>query len=79
MDGKSAKKGIKTGKNGSKNAKKHPKKSKFALAHLTKSTPTAEKAPGRPRQGRWPVKNRPKISPKTAAKILSTIAAARKR
>jgi len=45
MDGKSAKKGTKTGKNRSKNAKKPLKKSKFALAHLTKSTPSAEKSP----------------------------------
>jgi len=43
MDEKSAKKGTKTGKNRTKNAKKHLKKSKFALAHLTKSTPSAEK------------------------------------
>jgi len=45
MDGKSAKKGTKTGKNRAKNAKKPLKKSKFPLAHLTKSTPSAEKTP----------------------------------
>ena len=45
MDGKSAKLGLKTGKNRTKNVKKHPKKSKFALAHLTNSTPSAEKSP----------------------------------
>jgi hypothetical protein len=45
MDGKSAKKGTKTGKNRSKNVKKPLKKSKFALAHLTKGTPSAEKNP----------------------------------
>ena len=45
MDGKSAKKGTKTGKNRSKNVKKPLKKSKFPLAHLTKSTPFAEKSP----------------------------------
>jgi hypothetical protein len=45
MDGKSAKKGTKTGKNRPKNRKKPLKKSKFALAHLTKGTPSAEKRP----------------------------------
>jgi hypothetical protein len=45
MDGKSAKKGTKTGKNRAKNVKKPLKKSKFALAHLTNSTPSAEKNP----------------------------------
>ncbi|MCX5647535.1 MAG: hypothetical protein NTX40_00315, partial [Planctomycetota bacterium] len=45
MDGKSAKKGTKTGKNRTKNVKKPLKKSKFALAHLTKGTPSAEKNP----------------------------------
>ncbi len=45
MDGKSAKKGTKTGKKRPKNAKKPLKKSKFALAHLAKSTPSAEKTP----------------------------------
>jgi len=45
MDEKSAKKGPKTGKNRSKNAKKPLKKSKFALAHLAKTTPSAEKSP----------------------------------
>ena len=44
MDEKSAKLGTKTGKNRSKNVKKPLKKSKFALAHLTKSTPSAEKS-----------------------------------
>jgi len=44
MDEKSAKLGTKTGKNRSKNAKKPLKKSKFPLAHLTKSTPSAEKS-----------------------------------
>jgi len=45
MDEKSAKKGTKTGKNRPKNVKKPLKKSKFPLAHLTKSTPSAEKSP----------------------------------
>jgi hypothetical protein len=51
MDGKSAKKGAKTGKNRTKNVKKPLKKSKFALAHLTKSTPSAEKTPRTPAPG----------------------------
>jgi hypothetical protein len=60
MDGKSAKKGTKTGKNRAKNVKKPLKKSKFALAHLTNSTPSAEKSP-------WALAPRPvgsKKSPK---------------
>jgi len=48
MDEKSAKKGTKTGKKRSKNVKKPLKKSKFALAHLTKSTPSAAKTPRKP-------------------------------
>jgi len=43
MDGKSAKKGTKTGKNRPKNVKKVEKSTKSALAHLTKGTPSAEK------------------------------------
>ncbi len=45
MDGKSAKKGTKTGKNCTKNVKKVEKNTKSALAHLTNSTPSAEKSP----------------------------------
>jgi len=45
MDGKSAKLGTKTGKNRSKNVKKVEKSPKFALAHLTQGTPSAEKTP----------------------------------
>jgi len=63
MDGKSAKKGTKTGKNRPKNVKKPLKKSKFALAHLTKSTPSAEKTPRalapRPMGSKKPPKNTP--------------------
>jgi len=63
MDGKSAKLGTKTGKNRTKNVKKPLKKSKFPLAHLTKSTPSAEKsaralAPG-PVASKKPPKNTP--------------------
>jgi len=63
MDGKSAKLGTKTGKNRTKNAKKPLKKSKFPLAHLTNSTPSAEKsalalAPG-PMGSKKPPKNLP--------------------
>jgi len=63
MDGKSAKKGTKTGKNRPKNVKKPLKKSKFPLAHLTKSTPSAEKshpalAPG-PVDSKKPPQNTP--------------------
>jgi hypothetical protein len=66
MDGKSAKKGTKTGKNRVKNAKKPLKKSKFPLAHLTNSTPSAEKtaralAPG-PVGYKKPPKNYPQNS-----------------
>jgi len=64
MDGKSAKKGTKTGKNRTKNVKKPLKKSKFPLAHLTKGTPSAEKsalalAPG-PVGSKKPPQNTPK-------------------
>jgi len=45
MDEKSAKWGLKTGKNRTKNVKKVEKGTKFALAHLTNSTPSAEKSP----------------------------------
>jgi len=45
MDGKSAKKGTKIGKNRTKNVKKVEKTTKSALAHLTKGTPSAEKSP----------------------------------
>jgi len=78
MDGKSAKKGTKTGKNRAKNAKKPLKKSKFALAHLTKGTPSAEKNPGASAKAGGFPKNRPKIPRQTGSKKLSTIAAARK-
>ena len=60
MDGKSAKKGLKTGKNRTKNVKKPLKKSKFALAHLTKSTPSAEKTP--PWHGYGSCRGRPDAS-----------------
>jgi hypothetical protein len=63
MDGKSAKKGTKTGKNRTKNVKKVEKSTKFALAHLTKSTPSAEKRPRtpppRPMGSKKPPKNTP--------------------
>jgi hypothetical protein len=63
MDGKSAKLGPKTGKNRSKNVKKVEKSTKSALAHLTKSTPSAEKsalalAPG-PMGSKKPPENTP--------------------
>ena len=63
MDGKSAKKGTKTGKNRTKNRKKPLKKSKFALAHLTKSTPSAEKNPRKPAPGPVASKKSPKNTP----------------
>ncbi|MGB2753629.1 MAG: hypothetical protein WBD75_03890 [Phycisphaerae bacterium] len=63
MDGKSAKKGLKTGKNRTKNVKKVEKGTKFALAHLTKGTPSAEKSPRTPAPGpvgsKKPAKNHP--------------------
>jgi hypothetical protein len=63
MDGKSAKKGTKTGKNRSKNAKKPLKKSKFPLAHLTNSTPSAEKSPRTLAPGPVAAKKSPKNLP----------------
>ena len=63
MDEKSAKFGLKTGKNRSKNVKKPLKKSKFALAHLTKSTPSAEKSPRAPAPGPMGSKKPPKNIP----------------
>jgi hypothetical protein len=48
MDGKSAKKGTKTGKNRTKNVKKPLKKSKFALAHLTIRGSLGAKTPRTP-------------------------------
>ena len=51
MDGKSAKKGPKTGKNRTKNVKKIEKSTKFALAHLTKGAPSTEKSPRTPPPG----------------------------
>jgi hypothetical protein len=63
MDGKSAKKGPKTGKNRPKNVKKPLKKSKFALAHLTKGTPSAEKTPRTPAPGPVGSKKSPKNTP----------------
>ncbi len=68
MDGKSAKKGIKTGKNRSKNVKKPLKKSKFPLAHLTKSTPSAEKSPLTLAPGPMGSQKPPKIHPQNARK-----------
>jgi len=47
MDGKSAKKGTKTGKNRTQNVKKVEKTTKSALAHLNIRVPCSEKtAPG---------------------------------
>jgi len=66
MDGKSAKKGLKTGKNRTKNAKKPLKKSKFALAHLTKGTPFAEKTPLTPPPGPVGSKKPPKNTPENS-------------
>jgi len=45
MDGKSAKKGTKTGKNHPKNVKKVEKSTKSALAHLTIRGSLGEKTP----------------------------------
>jgi len=66
MDEKSAKKGTKTGKNRSKNVKKPLKKSKFALAHLTNSTPSAEKTPRKPAPGPMGSKKPPKNTPENS-------------
>ena len=63
MDEKSAKKGIKTGKNRPKNVKNPLKKSKFPLAHLTKGTPSAEKTPLTPAPGPMGSKKPPKNLP----------------
>jgi hypothetical protein len=68
MDGKSAKKGTKTGKNRPKNVKKPLKKSKFALAHLTKSTLSAEKNPRTPPPGPVASKKSPKNTPQNLLK-----------
>ena len=68
MDEKSAKKGLKTGKKRPKNAKKPLKKSKFALAHLAKSTPSAEKSALAPAPGPMGFQKSPKNFPKTASK-----------
>jgi len=66
MDGKSAKLGTKTGKNRTKNVKKPLKKSKFALAHLTKSTPSAEKTPRTLAPGPMGSKKPPKNTPQNS-------------
>jgi hypothetical protein len=66
MDGKSAKKGTKTGKNRTKNGKKPLKKSKFALAHLAKGTPSAEKSPPTPAPGPVASKKPPKNTPQNS-------------
>jgi hypothetical protein len=66
MDGKSAKKGTKTGKNRPKNAKKVEKGTKSALAHLTKSTPSAEKSPRTPAPGPVGYKKPPKNYPQNS-------------
>jgi len=66
MDEKSAKKGTKTGKNRTKNVKKTLKKSKFALAHLTKSTPSAEKSPPALAPGPMASKKPPKNTPQNS-------------
>jgi len=68
MDEKSAKKGTKTGKNRTKNVKKHPKKSKFPLAHLTKGTPSAEKSPPAPAPGPMGSKKPPQNTPQNLLK-----------
>jgi len=68
MDGKSAKKGTKTGKNRAKNAKKPLKKSKFALAHLTNSTPSAEKSALAPAPGPMGSKKPPQNIPQNLLK-----------
>jgi hypothetical protein len=68
MDEKSAKKGTKTGKNRTKNRKKPLKKSKFALAHLTNSTPSAEKSPRTPAPGPMGSKKPPKNTPQNLLK-----------
>jgi len=68
MDEKSAKKGTKTGKNRSKNVKKPLKKSKFALAHLTKSTPSAEKSPRTLAPGPVGSQKSPKDTPQNSPK-----------
>jgi len=68
MDGKSAKLGTKTGKNRTKNGKKPLKKSKFALAHLTNSTPSAEKTARTPAPGPVTSKKSPKNNPQNLLK-----------
>ena len=68
MDGKSAKKGTKTGKNRTKNRKKPLKKSKFALAHLTKGTPSAEKSALAPAPGPMGSQKSPKNTPQNLLK-----------
>ena len=68
MDEKSAKKGTKTGKNRTKNVKKPLKKSKFALAHLTKGTPSAEKTPRKPAPGPMGSQKSPKNHPRNLLK-----------
>jgi len=68
MDGKSAKLGTKTGKNRTKNVKKPLKKSKFPLAHLTKSTPSAEKNPRTLAPGPVGSKKPPQNSPQNLLK-----------
>jgi len=60
MDEKSAKLPQKARKKRAKNVKKPPKKSKFALAHLAKSTPSAEKSPRTPPSGPVARKKSPK-------------------
>ena len=78
MDAKSAQWPQKAPKNRSKTCKKLQKVAKSALAHLTNSTPSAEKTPRTLAPGPVGSKNRPKIPPKTRAKKLSTIAAVHK-
>ena len=68
MDGKSAKKGTKTGKNRAKNVKKPLKKSKFPLTHLTKGTPSAEKNPRTIAPGPIGSKKSPKNTPQNLLK-----------
>jgi len=77
MDAKSTKLPQKAGKNRPKPRKKLQKSANSHLPILPKAPLSPKKAPGRQRQGRWVPKNRPKIPPKTRAKKLSTIPAAR--
>jgi len=69
---------AKSPKNRAKTRKKRQKVANSRLLFRPHATGIVQKPPGRYRQGRWPPKNRPKISPKTSPKKLSTIAGCRK-